>query len=313
MRGKISFGIRLFALMGMALGMTPALSAQAAQPAANLQPGNVESNGTYNVVIANPAAGNIEKLALLVTPQGNPKAKLVRFAVNKFDSDGNGNTVYERDEKSAPFCLTGDNGKNCNTKQAGDRWETGLRLVSTGNYEVQVEVYSDPTGEPDWTGSVPFTLVSKKVVADEPNYGTGQGNGPRVEIHDPFYKESGQDRLRVEAKVFTSDAKPMKSEDVRYVRFRVQNSNFEDVYVNHELNAPYCIFGEEGDGKTCKTLRAGDTWPQSNDINDDGSINKFDDNSIAQTTIEPGEYQLSIFVSTGQGTWSSSGNFTLLP
>lgn len=313
MKGKISMGVRLFVLMGMALGMTPALTTQAAPAAVNLPPQNVQSNDTYNVTITNPTAGNIEKVALQVTTQGNPKPKLVRFSVRKLLSDGGTDTVYERDENNAPFCIAGDSGGKCTVKQAGDRWETGKRLVSTGDYIVDIGVFSDPLNdEPDWSGSVPFKLITSKVVADEPNYGTGQGNGPLAEIHDPFYREDGQDKIRVEAKVFRPDGKPMPNNNVQYVEFRVQNSNFEDVYVNYELNAPYCIFGEEGDGKTCKTLQAGDTWPQSNKRNEDGN-GKTNDDSIAQTTIEPGEYQLSIFISTGNGTWSSSGNFILLP
>lgn len=313
MKGKFSFGIRLFVLMGLALGMTPALSTQAAPPAANLPPQNVQSNGTYNVTIANPTAGNIERLALQVTPRGNPQAKLVRFAVVKKLANGDSDTVYERDEKSAPFCIAGDSGGKCTTKQAGDRWETGKRMVSTGDYEVEIGVFSDPTSDtPDWSGTVPIKLTTKKVVADEPNYGTGQGNGPLAEIYDSFYREAGQKQIRVEAKVFTPDGKPSKRENVRYVEFRVRNSNFEDVYVNYELNPPYCIFGEESDGKTCRTLKAGDTWPQSNAY-DDNSRTKSDDPSIPRTVIEPGEYRLSIDIRTSNGSWSSGGDFTILP
>lgn len=313
MRGKFFLGVRLLVLMGMALCATPALNTQAAPPAATLPPTGVQSNGVYTVAITNPTAGNIDKIALQVTPQGSPQPKLVRFSVHKLLADGNSDTVYERDEKGAPFCIAGDNGKTCNTKQAGDRWQTGMRMVSAGNYEVEIGVFKDPTSdEPDWSGTVAFKLIASKVVADEPNYGTGQGNGPLAEIHDPFYREAGQNKIRVEAKVFTTDGKPMKRENVQYVEFRVQNSNFEDVYVNNEMTPPYCIFGEESDGKTCKTLKAGDTWPQSNKRNENGN-GKSEDTSIPRTTIEPGQYHLSIFVSTGSGTWSSNGDFTIVP
>jgi hypothetical protein len=313
MKSIKSLSIRLFVLMGMAISMTPAMNTQAAPPAANLSPTNVNSNGTYNVTITNPTAGNIEKLALQVTPQGNPQAKLVRFSVLKKLADGSSDTVYERDEKSAPFCIAGDDGKKCSAKQAGDRWETGKRMVSTGNYEVEIGVFSDPTSDtPDWSGTVPIKLIAKKVVADEPNYGTGQGNGPLAEIYDSYYREAGQNKIRVEAKVYSPNAKPMPKENVRFVEFRVRNSNGDEVYVSNELSPPYCIFGEESDGKTCKTLQAGDTWPQSNKF-DDNSNSKSDDNSIPRTTIDPGEYDLSIFISTGNGTWSSSGKFTIVP
>lgn len=313
MKGKFFFGVRLFVLMGMVLGATPALHTQAAPPAATLPPQGVNSNGKYTVAITNPTAGNIEKLALQVTPQGNPQPKLVRFAIVKKLANGDSDTVYERDEKSAPFCIAGDNGKTCTTKQAGDRWETGKRMVSAGNYEVEIGVFSDPTSdEPDWFGTVAFKLTASKVVAEEPNYGTGQGNGPLAEIYDSYYRDAGQNKIRVEAKVYTSKGKPMGKEGVQFVEFRVQNSNFEDVYVNNEMSPPYCIFGEESDGKTCKTLKAGDTWPQSNKRNENGG-GKSNDDSIPQTTIEPGEYQLSIFISTGNGTWSSSGKFTIVP
>jgi hypothetical protein len=314
MKGKFSSVIRLFVLAGLlALGMTPALSTQAAPPAATLTPQNVQSNGTYTVAITNPTAGNIERLALQVAAQGNPRPKLVRFSVIRQRSDGSTDIVYERDEKTAPFCIAGDSGGKCTVKQAGDRWETGKRMVSTGNYDVEIGVFSDPTSEtPDWSGSVPIKLVTSKVVADEPNYGTGQGNGPLAEIHDPFYREAGQKQIRVEAKVFSPNAKPMPKENVRHVEFRVRNSNGDDVYVNNELNPPYCIFGEESDGKTCRTLKAGDTWPQSNTFNDETN-SKSDDDSIPRTTIEPGEYRLSIDIRTGNGTWGSSGAFTILP
>jgi hypothetical protein len=312
---KLNFlsGMRLFVLMELALGATPVLPTQAALPSATLPPQNVQTNDAYTVAITNPTAGNIEKLALQVMPQGNPAPKLVRFSVRKLFANGDSDTVYERDEKSAPFCIAGDSGGKCLTKQTGDRWETGLRIVSAGNYEVEIGVFKNPTSdEPDWSGTVAFKLLNGKVVAEEPNYGTGQGNGPRVEIHDAVFREAGQRKIRVEAKVFTADAKPMKRENVQFVEFRVQNSNFEDVYVNNEMSPPYCIFGEESDGKTCKTLQAGEAWPQSNKRNEEGN-GKSNDPSIARTIIEPGEYNLSIFVSTGSGTWSSSGAFTILP
>jgi hypothetical protein len=313
MKVNVLFSIRLFVLMGLALGTAPARPTQAAPPAATLSPQNVQSNGTYTVSITNPTAGDIERLALQVAAQGNPRPKLVRFSVIKERSDGSTDIVYERDEKSAPFCIAGDSAGKCLVKQAGDRWETGKRMVSTGDFEVQLDIFSDPTSEtPDWSGSVPIKLVTKKIVADEPNYGTGQGNGPLAEIHDPFYREAGQKQIRVEAKVFTPNARPMPRENVRSVEFRVQNSDFEDVYVNYEINAPYCIFGEASDGKTCRALKAGDPWPQSNQLNDE-SNGKSNDDSIPRTTIEPGEYRLSIDIRTDNGSWSSSGNFTILP
>lgn len=308
----LSGSMHLLLALGMALGATPAI-AQAAPPAAALSPTDVKSNGTYTVAITNPTAGNIEKIALQVTAQGSPTPKLVRFSVNKLLAGGDTDTVYERNEKSAPYCIAGDSAGKCISKQTGDRWETGLRLVSAGNYEVEIGVFSDPTSdEPDWSGTVAFKLLNSKVVAEEPNYGTGQGNGPRVEIHDAFYRDAGQSKIRVEAKVFTANAKPMKRESVRFVEFRVQNSDFEDVYVNNEMSPPYCIFGEANDGKTCKTLQAGNTWPQSNKRNEDDN-GKSEDPSIPRTTIAPGKYTLSIFVSTDQGTWNSSGTFTILP
>lgn len=313
MKGRFFWVVRLLLLMGMALVASPALITQAAPPAATLTPTGVQSNGKFTIVITNPTAGNIEKLALQVTPQGSKPAKLIHFAVVKKLANGDSDTVYERDEKSAPFCIAGDNGTACSAKQAGDRWQTGMRMVSAGNYEVEIGVFSNPTSdEPDWFGTVAFKLTASKVVADEPNYGTGQGNGPLAEIYDSFYREAGQNKIRVEAKVFTPDGKLMKGENVRYVEFRVQDGNFEDVYVNNEMSAPYCIFGEESDGKTCKTLKAGDTWPQSNKRNEDDA-GKSNDSSIPRTKIAPGEYHLSIFISTGNGTWSSSGDFTIVP
>jgi len=289
--------------------------AQGAPAAASLPISGVQSNGTYTVTISNPkvTGGSIETLALQVSVQGETPVRQVSFSVMK-----DGNDVYSYSDNSSPYCLTGDNNNGCVAHQAGDRWGTGQPHISVGNYEVQVQVYRDPTQDADWTGTVRFKLISSHPVADEPAYGTGTGNGPLAEIEDAFYTTKGMRKFKVQAKVFTSKGRPMKPSDVDYVWFRVQRtSDFADVYSNIELSPPYCIFAEAADGKTCKTLRTGDMWPQSNRFVEDSNGNrtgkKENDPDIQRTKIAPGQYQLSISIRTHQGSWDSNGSFVVLP
>lgn len=297
------------------------LTTTSAAPAwAVLPPTGVKTNNAFTVEISNPvfAKGKLNLLALRVeigkgTNNNNRVAKRVSFAMAR-----NNTAVFSSDEQNAPYCIFGDQNNQCNALQAGDDFPKG-GLIRTGAYAVKISVYST-SGAPDWEGTVRFTLEPGSVGTEKPPYGTGQGNGPLAQIVDRFYSAKGMRALRIEAKVFTDANAPMRAEDVQFVRFMVTDlgrngREYGTVYANFELNAPYCIFGEESNGKTCKTLRVGERWPQSNRRKQDTGdrIEKENDPEIAQTRIEPGEYEVTIFISTNQGTWSSSGEIIVLP
>lgn len=305
----------------MALGLTCLTGPVNAAPvSAPLSPTNVKSNNAFAVAISNPvfANGRLDMLALRVdvskgTNNNSRTVKRVKFAVSR-----NNAAVFASEEQNAPYCIFGDQNNQCMALQAGDDFPNG-GLIKTGAYSVTVSVYSTAKTA-DWEGTLRFTLDPGTVSVEKPPYGTGQGNGPLAQILDKYYAEKGMRSLRIEARVFTEDNAPMRGEDVQYVRFIVTDlgrsgREYGKVYANYELSAPYCIFGEESNGRTCKTLRVGDRWPQSNRLKDDTGdrFEKENDPELTQTQIEPGEYEVTIFISTNQGTWSSSGEITLLP
>jgi hypothetical protein len=309
----------LSALLTVGLGSWAAPTS-AAPTRAILAPTGVKTNNAFTVEISNPvfAKGKLDVLALRVdiskgANNNNRVARRVSFAMSR-----NNTPVFSSDEQNAPYCIFGDQNNQCNALQAGDDFPKG-GLIKIGAYAVKISVYSTASA-PDWEGTVRFALDPGSVSAEKPPYGTGQGNGPLAQIVDKFYSAKGMRALRIEAKVFTDNKAPMRAEDVQFVRFMVTDlgrngREYGTLYANFELNAPYCIFGEESNGKTCKTLRVGDRWPQSNRRKEDTGdrFEKENDPAIAQTQIEPGEYEITIFISTNQGTWSSSGEITLLP
>ena len=312
-------GLRWMVLLAVLVG--PSLSgvqpvhgaALAAPAAANLPPTSVSNTGAFNVTVSNPvfANGRLNLLALQanVRPLQGKKVSRVVFTVFR-----NGNPVFEQRELGAPYCVFGDQNGTCTSLQVGDDFPNG-ELVRVGNYTVQIMVYSTAT-KIDWTGTVKFGLDAGAIGAEKPPYGTGQGNGPYAEIFDSYYSSAGMRKIKIEVRAQNKKGRP-NGTGIRQVTFRVSrlDDNFTRVYVGYELTKPYCIFGEESDGKTCKTLRVGDEWPQSTRTveNDNGEVTgKEPDPDIERSTIEPGEYNFSIRIDADNGNWSSNGDVTLL-
>ena len=300
-------------------GVAPG-SSIAAPLGATLTPANVKTNKAFNVTLSNPvfANGKLDVLALRAdvnagTSNNGRAVKRVVFVVTR-----NGARVFTHEEKGAPFCIFGDKEQDCNALQAGDDFPDG-GLIKVGDYQVKVSVFSTST-TPDWEGSVKFVLNPGAVNTEKSPLGTGSGNGPNAQVIDRYYSASGMRAMRVEVRVFTDKNTPMNLKDVQYVRFRVTDlgrsgRDYGAVFANHETGAPYCIFGEEANGKTCKTLRVGDRWPPSNRLKENtGDLTeKENDPEISSSVIQPGDYEITIFISTNHGTWSSSAEITLLP
>ena len=282
-----------------------AQTTQAAPPKAELSPTNVTSAGKFKVVISNPETerGQAKLLALRaeVNPDGVSK---VVFEVSK-----DGKYAFSTTESQYPYCIFGDAEKQCKYLLAGDEARDKY-VLKTGNYSVKVMVFGSRS-TPEWSGIVKFTLANGDLTSPDLPYGTGSGNNPEVKIIDPYWRAQGMNKMQVEARLLNGG----KDKQVQSVEYRIYRlEDYEQIYAGVELSAPYCIFGELSDGKTCKSLKVGDMWPQSQRrIDQDNGFAKEDDNDIPRTKIVPGEYQLSIFVSTTFGTWSSKGEFTLVP
>jgi hypothetical protein len=167
----------------------------------------------------------------------------------------------------------------------------------------------------EWIGEVKFDLLlSNNTDAGLP-YGTGQGTID-VSIIDPHWRTAGMRQLQIEARVSLPEPFANKPDKyVKFVKFTVVSSiSGENVYVGVENGSPYCIFGEVSGSKTCATLKAGDTWPQSQKPLETNPRKKEADTSIARTAIATGTYELRIQVKTeGDGEWNAFGDFTLLP
>jgi hypothetical protein len=288
---------------------------RAAPVAANLPPTNVSNTGAFNVTVSNPvfANGRVNLLALRADVQPRTTGKKVNRVV--FTVFRNGNQVFEQQEKGLPYCVFGDQNGSCTPLQVGDDFPNG-QLVRVGNYTVQIAVFSTAT-QPEWKGTVQFGWDAGAISAEKPPYGTGQGNGPYAEIFDAYYASAGMNKIKIEVRAQNKKGRP-NGTGIRQVTFRVSRygDDYATVYVGNELSKPYCIFGEASDGRTCKTLRVGDEWPESTRVveNDNGEVTgKEPDPDITPGTIEPGEYNISIRIDADNGNWSSNGDVTLVP
>lgn len=279
--------------------------AQAAPLQAELSPANVSTTGKFRVTISNPETERGEAKLLALRAEVNPTGvSKVVFEVSK-DSK----FVFSTTESQYPYCIFGDENKQCKYLLAGDNVKDNVAL-KLGNYTVKVMVFGSKT-TPEWSGVVKFSLANGDLTSPDLPYGTGSGNNPEVKIIDPYWRAEGMKKIQVEARLLNGG----KGKQVQSVEYRVYRLDpYEQVYAGVELGGPYCIFGELSDGKTCKSLKVGDLWPQSQmRVDQDNGFTKQNDENIPRTEIVPGKYQLSIFVSTTFGTWSSSGDFTLLP
>lgn len=292
------------AMVVTAMAFADGRAAQAAPLRADLSPTNVTSSGKFKVTISNPETerGEAKLLALRAEVKSTGVSKVV-FEVSK-----DAKFAFSTTESQYPYCLFGDENNRCKYLLAGDEAKDKY-VLKTGNYSVKVMVFGSGTA-PEWSGIVKFTLANGDLTSPDLPYGTGSGNNPEVKIIDPYWRAEGMKKIQVEARLLNG-GKGKQVESVEYRVYRLEP--YEQVYAGVELGAPYCIFGELSDGKTCKSLKVGDMWPQSQlRVDQDNGFTKQNDESIPRTKIVPGEYELNIFVSTTFGTWSSQGNFTLL-
>jgi hypothetical protein len=280
---------------------------QAAPLQGELVPANVTSTGKFKVVISNSETDNgkakLLELRVEVGPAGVSK---VVYEVSKDDK-----FAFSVTEFQYPYCIFGNEENKCAYQLAGDEIKDKAFVLKPGNYAVKVKVFGTAT-TPDWSGTVKFKLVVGDLTSVDLPYGTGSGNNPIVKIVDPYWRKEGMKKIQIEARLQNGS----KDKQVQYVEFRVvRTSDYETVYVGTETGAPYCIFGEPDGKKTCKILNVGDTWPQSYEKKSKQSGDGYEKEKltdIPQSKITAGEYNLSIFVSTNFGTWSSQGDFTLL-
>ena len=306
----------LVAVLATSIGSQPASAAVYAAPAgANLPPSNVVSTGAFEVTVSNPVltTGRVNLLALRADMKPRIQGKKVSRVV--FTVFRNGNQVFEQREQGAPYCVFGDQNGTCTPLQVGDDFPNG-QLIRVGNYTVQIAVYGAVT-QPEWKGTVQFGWDAGAISAEKPPYATGQGNGPFAEIFDAYYSAAGMRKIKIEVRAQNKKGWP-NGTGIRQVTFRVSryDDDFTAVYVGNELTKPYCIFGEENNGKTCKTLQVGDEWPESTRVveDDNGKVTgKEPDPDITPSTIEPGKYNISIRIDADNGNWSSNGDVTLLP
>lgn len=309
-------GVRWAVLLMVLMGSQPVNGAGlAGRAAANLPPSNTRNTGTFGVTVSNPvfANGRVNRLALRADVKpliSGKKPSRVVFTVLRKDVK-----VFEKQETSAPYCVFSDQNGACNVLQVGDDFPNG-NLIRVGDYTVQIAVFGIAV-QPDWQGTVKFGWDAGVIGAETPPYGTGQGNGPFAKIFDAYYSSAGMQAIKIEVRTQNKQGWP-NGTGVKMVRFRVSQNfgDFNDVYVNYELTKPYCIFGELNDGRTCRTLRAGDAWPQSMRLveDDNGEVQgKEADPDIEPGTIEPGEYNISIRIDADNGNWSSDGDVIVLP
>ena len=294
-----------------------------APAAVNLTPTGVRTNGTFLVTLSNPVFedGKLNVLALRADVKvntgkaGNAGKKVAQVV---FNVSRNGTAQYTQREQSAPYCIFGDQENQCAARQVGDDFPNGGAVIRIGTYSVDIAVYSNAanTAAPDWQGRVKFVLEPGEIGAEKSALGLGQGNGPVATVIEPYYARAGFSAIQIEVRTQNRPGRP-NGTGIQRVTFRVSrlDDNFTPVYVGYELNKPYCIFGEEANGTTCRTLRVGDEWPQSTRLvfDDNGeATGKEADPDIAVSTIEPGEYNFSIFIEADNGTWSSNADMTLV-
>ena len=316
MKMLLGIGLRFGLMLAVLMGSQPASAAVYAAPAAaSLPPSNVVSTGAFDVTVSNPVLtnGRVNLLALRADVKPRIQGKKVSRVV--FTVFRNGSQVFEQREQGAPYCIFSDQNSTCTALQVGDDFPNG-GLIRVGNYTVQIAVYGGVT-QPDWKGTVQFGWDAGAISAEKPPYGTGQGNGPFVEIFDAYYSAAGMSKIKIEVRAQNKKGRP-NGTGIRQVTFRVTRNDDDNttVYVGNELTKPYCIFGEESDGKTCKTLRVGDEWPESTRVveDDNGKVTgKEPDPDITPSTIEPGKYNISIRIDADNGNWSSNGDVELLP
>ena len=295
-----------------------------APTAVSLPPEAVKTNGVFLVTLSNPvfANGRTNVMALRAdvrtAPNTTRKVSRVTFTLER-----GGRTVYTQQERGAPYCAFGDafgdQAGACTALQVGDDFPNTSSLIRVGNYTVTVAVFST-AAMPDWQGTVKFVLEPGQIGAERPPYGTGQGNGIFAQVFDGYYASKGTRALRIEVRAQTRQGRP-NGGGIAKVQFQVSQrfGDFSDVYSSYELTTPYCIFGEESDGKTCRTLRVGDAWPQSTQIvyDENGKIQgKEPDPGIPPSTIEPGDYTIRIQIegTDSNDSWNSDDGFvTLLP
>lgn len=288
-----------------------------------LQPVNVSvSAASARLTISAPLrpSGRMSELSLRADARaGGPTG--VRFELYYRASNSFGDAIYDRKDSSAPFCLFDGAGANCGQRKIGELLPSTTAKALPGAYRARVSAL-DAAGNELWRGDVHFVLAASGISLGVPPNGTSDGAGIFAEWRDSFYSPAGLSRLNMEVRASAiKDAE--NGTGIGYVLFTLSKvgpgpDDGTEVFRRHELNRPYCLFGEEADGRTCRSVRRGDRFPASSILKDDGdpSKGKSDDPALARVKLEPGEYEITIQVfpkdPSAGGFWGGNGRFVVV-
>lgn len=288
-----------------------------------LLPVNVSANAdAARLTISGPLrpSGRMSELSLRADARPGGLAS-VRFELFYRAGNSFGDAIYERNDASAPFCLFDGSGANCGLRKIGELLPSTPSKAVPGAYRARISSL-DASGNVLWRGDVHFVLAASGVSLGLPPNGTNDGVGIFVEWRDPVYSPSGISKLNMEIRASMVEGAD-NGTGIGYVLFTLSKigpgpDDKTEVFRRHELNRPYCLFGEEADGKTCRSVRRGERFPASSILNNDGDpgAGKRDDPALARVKLEPGEYEIAIQVfpkdPTAGGFWGGNGRFVVV-
>ncbi len=294
---------------------------QSALALVTLQPVNISNSSGTQLTISAPLrpSGRMSELSLRAD-SGSSAVASVRYDIYVRKGKDFGDAIHTQLANRAPFCLF-EAASGCGARKIGERLPNSQSKVAPGAYRVRVFALNTDGAEL-WSGEVFFVIAPTPISLGLPPNGTYDGQGIFVDWRDPAFSPAGVDRLNMEIRASTTQT-GANGAGIGYALFTLFRigatpDDKTEVYRRHELNLPYCMFGEESDGKTCRTVGRGERFPASSVLIDEGdpSKGKRDDPSLARVRLLPGEYEIEIKVSpkdqSASGFWGGRGRFVVV-
>lgn len=286
-------------IISMALASAWLATAAPAHALVTLQPVNVSTGGA-RLSISAPLrpSGRMSELSLRADARAGSFTRVV-FDISRRTGRNFDISLYTQEIKREPFCLFDAAPTGCTAKKIGERFPNSQEKVVPGAYRAQVTGF-DASNSELWRGDVYFVVAAAGVSLGLPPNGTYDGTGILVDWRDSAYSPAGVDRLNMEVRATTKEA-GANGTGIGYAEFTLfkigaTTEDRTEVFRRHELTLPYCLFGEEADGKTCRTIRRGAQFPTSSKLIFEGDQvkGKQDDTSLPRLRLEPGEYKSAL-------------------
>lgn len=198
---------------------------------------------------------------------GNRRIDRVEFRIE----DANGESFYQRTERTYGYCVFGGGEPNCNVLdiRSGARWPDTNRSICNGDYTVFVRIVLEDGNAGTW--SSPFSI-------DNPNLPACDATAQPADLPADLVVRIAQtgpgtiDSTVYGALVFQVEAfDPSRGnrdgDGVRSVDLRIFDANGREVYQRTERVAGFCAFaGGEPDCNIWFFGDNGDAWPSGESV-----------------------------------------------